>query len=129
MKDRLKKGFWNVLMAIAIIVLASMIISKAVTGWSSVFSYRMFYIMSESMEPVIAENSLAIGKVLSDSEMLQVGNIYAYKRDGILGREIVIHRLIAIMEDGRYQFKGDNNELPDEVLVEREDIGYEIIGH
>nr|DAM80325.1 MAG TPA: signal peptidase I, archaeal type [Caudoviricetes sp.]DAY33108.1 MAG TPA: signal peptidase I, archaeal type [Caudoviricetes sp.] len=129
MKDRLKKGFWNVLMAIAIIVLASMIISKAVTGWSSVFSYRMFYIMSESMEPVIAENSLAIGKVLSDSEMLQVGNIYAYKRDGILGQEIVIHRLIAIMEDGRYQFKGDNNELPDEVLVEREDIGYEIIGH
>lgn len=129
MKDRLKKGFWNVLMAIAIIVLASMIISKAVTGWSSVFSYRMFYIMSESMEPVIAENSLAIGKVLSDSEMLQVGNIYAYKMDGILGQEIVIHRLIAIMEDGRYQFKGDNNELPDEVLVEREDIGYEIIGH
>ena len=129
MKDRLKKGFWNVLMAIAIIVLASMIISKAVTGWSSVFPYRMFYIMSESMEPVIAENSLAIGKVLSDSEMLQVGNIYAYKRDGILGQEIVIHRLIAIMEDGRYQFKGDNNELPDEVLVEREDIGYEIIGH
>ena len=125
----MKKGFWNVLMAIAIIVLASMIISKAVTGWSSVFSYRMFYIMSESMEPVIAENSLAIGKVLSDSEMLQVGNIYAYKRDGILGQEIVIHRLIAIMEDGRYQFKGDNNELPDEVLVEREDIGYEIIGH
>ena len=113
MKDRLKKGFWNVLMAIAIIVLASMIISKAVTGWSSVLSYRMFYIMSESMEPVIAENSLAIGKVLSDSEMLQVGNIYAYKRDGILGQEIVIHRLIAIMEDGRYQFKGDNNELPD----------------
>ena len=129
MKDRLKKGFWNVLMAIAIIVLASMIISKAVTGWSSVFSYRMFYIMSESMEPVIAENSLAIGKVLSDSEMLQVGNIYAYKRDGILGQEIVIHRLIAIMEDGRYLFKGDKNEVPDEVLVEREDIGYEIIGH
>lgn len=128
MKDRLKKGFWNVLMVIAIIVLASMIISKAVTGWSSVFSYRMFYIMSESMEPVIAENSLAIGKVLSDGEMLQVGNIYAYKRDGILGQEIVIHRLIAITEDGRYQFKGDNNELPDEALVERQDIGYEIIG-
>ena len=129
MNDRLKKGFWNVLTVIAIIVLASMIISKAVTGWSSVFSYRVFYIMSESMEPVIAENGFVIGKVLSKDEKLQVGNIYAYKRDGILGQEIVIHRLIAITEDGRYQFQGDNNELPDEVLVEREDIGYEIIGH
>ena len=129
MKDRLKKGFWNVLTVIAIIVLASMIISKAVTGWGSVFSYRMFYIMSESMEPVIAENGLVIGKVVPKDEKLKVGSIYAYKRDGILGQEIVIHRLIAITEDGRYQFQGDNNELPDEVLVEREDIGYEIIGH
>ena len=129
MNDRLKKGFWNVLTVIAIIVLASMIISKAVTGWSSIFSYRVFYIMSESMEHVIAENGFVIGKVLSKDEKLQVGNIYAYKRDGILGQEIVIHRLIAITEDGRYQFQGDNNELPDEVLVEREDIGYEIIGH
>ena len=127
MKDRLKKGFWNVLTVIAIIVLASMIISKAVTGWSSIFSYRLFYIMSESMQPVIAENSLVIGKVVPKDEQLKVGNIYAYKRNGILGQEIVIHRLIAITEDGRYQFKGDNNELPDEALVEREDIGYEVI--
>ena len=112
MKDRLKKGFWNVLMAIAIIVLASMIISKAVTGWSSVFSYRMFYIMSESMEPVIAENSLAIGKVLSDSEMLQVGNIYAYKRDGILGQEIVIHILSIIPEFSEDAYIVINNNTP-----------------
>lgn len=127
MKDKTKKMFWNVLTAIAVVVLMSMVISKTVTGWSSVFSYRVFYIMSESMEPVIAENSLAIGKVLSKDEKPQVGNIYAYKRDDILGQEIVIHRLIAITEDGRYQFQGDNNELPDEVLVEREDIGYKII--
>lgn len=128
MKDRLKKGFWNVLTVIAIIVLASMVISKAVTGWSSVFSYRVFYIMSESMEPVIAENGMAIGKFVPKDEKLKVGSIYAYKRDGILGQEMVIHRLIAITEDGMYQFQGDNNELPDEALVERQDIGYEIIG-
>ena len=127
MKDRLKKGFWNVFTVIAIIVLASMIISKAVTGWSSVFSYRVFYIMSESMEPVIAENGIVVGKTVPKDEKLKVGSVYAYKRDGILGQEIVIHRLIAITEDGRYQFQGDNNELPDEALVEREDIGYEII--
>lgn len=128
MKDKATKVFWNVLTAIAVVVLMSMVISKAVTGWSSVFSYRVFYIMSESMEPVIAENGFVIGKVLSKDEKPQVGNIYAYKRDGILGQEIVIHRLIVITEDGRYQFQGDNNELPDEALVERQDIGYEIIG-
>ncbi len=129
MKDRFRKGFWNVITVMAVIMLASMIISKAVTGWSSVFSYRVFYIMSESMEPVIVENGFVIGRVLSKDEMPQVGNIYAYKRDGILGQEMIIHRLIAITEDGRYQFKGDNNELPDEELLEREDIGYEVIGH
>lgn len=129
MKDKVKKVFWNVLTTIAVVVLVSMVISKAVTGWSSVFSYRVFYIMSESMEPVIAENGFGIGRVLSIDEKPQVGNIYAYKRDGILGQEIVIHRLIAITEDDRYQFQGDNNKLPDEALVEREDIGYEIVGH
>lgn len=101
MKDKATKVFWNVLTAIAVVVLMSMVISKAITGWSSVFSYRLFYIMSESMEPVIAENGFVIGKVLSKNEKPQVGNIYAYKRDGILGQEIVIHRLIAITEDGR----------------------------
>ena len=59
--------------------------------------------------------------------MPQVGNIYAYKRDGVLGQEIIIHRLIAITWDGRYQFQGDNNDLPDEELVERANIGYEVI--
>ena len=129
MKDKTIKMFWNVLTAIAVVVLMSMVISKTVTGWSSVFSYRLFYIMSESMEPVIAENGIVVGKTVPKDEKLKVGSVYAYKRDGILGQEMVIHRLIAITEDGRYQFKGDNNELPDEVLVEREDIGYEIIGH
>lgn len=127
--DRFRKGFWNVLTLIAVIILVSMIISKAVTGWSSVFSYRMFYIMSESMEPVTDENGFVIGRVLSKDEMSKVRNIYAYKRDGVLGQEVVIHRLIAITEDGRYQFQGDNNDLPDEALVEREDIGYEVIGY
>lgn len=127
MNDKATKVFWNVLTAIAFVVLMSMVISKAVTGWSSVFSYRVFYIMSESMEPVIAENGIVVGKTVSKDEKLKIGNIYAYKRDGMLGQEIVIHRLIAITEDGRYRFQGDNNELPDEALVEREDIGYEII--
>lgn len=129
MKDKVTKVFWNVLTAIAVVVLMSMVISKAVTGWSSVFSYRVFYIMSESMEPVIAENGIVVGKIVPKDEKLKIGNIYAYKRDGMLGQEIVIHRLIAITEDGRYQFQGDNNKLPDEALVEREDIGYEIIGN
>lgn len=129
MNDKAKKVFWNILTAIAVVVFMSMVISKALTGWCSVFSYRVFYIMSESMEPVIVKNSLVMGKVVPKDEKMKVGNIYAYKRDSMLGQEIVIHRLIAITDDDRYQFKGDNNELPDEALVEREDIGYEVIGH
>ena len=91
------------------------------------FSYRVFYIMSESMEPEIGVHDLVIGEHVPEDEQLELGNIYAYKREGIFGIEIIIHRLISATEDGKYQFKGDNNELPDAELVEREKIGYRIV--
>lgn len=126
--DSIRKAAWNIMTALAGMMLISMVVSKAMTGWSSVFSYRMFYIMSESMEPAIAENQLVIGKLLPADEVLQVGGIYAYRKEGAFGTEIIIHRLIEITNDEKYRFQGDNNTLPDEELVERGDVGYTILG-
>lgn len=122
-----RKIVWNIFALIGMLMIVSMIVSKLLTGWSSIFSFRSFFIVSESMEPQIGVNQLVLGKYVPDSEELEIGEIYAYRRDGFIGQEIIIHRLIAIAEDGRCQFKGDNNELPDTELVERENIGYQII--
>lgn len=125
--SKIRRIMWDLLTIICIVVIASMIISKFQTGWSSIFSYRVFYIMSESMEPQIDTNQLVLGEYVAEDDELEIGGIYAYRRDGIWGDEIVIHRLIEKTEDGKYRFKGDNNYLPDIELVEDENIGYKII--
>lgn len=125
--DMVRKAAWNIITVLVGIMLVSMVISKAVTGWSSIFSYRVFYIMSESMEPVIHENQLVMGKLLPADAVLQVGEIYAYRKKGAFGTEIIIHRLIEITDDGQYRFKGDNNALPDGEPVERGDVGYIVV--
>ena len=81
------------------------------------------------MEPEIKENGFVIGKKLPEDSEPEAGKIYAYRRQGLFGEEIIIHRLISIGEDGGYQFMGDNNELPDDRPVEREDIGYVIVAY
>lgn len=125
--SKIRRIMQDLFIVICIVVIASMIISKILTGWSSIFSYRVFYIMSESMEPQIDTNQLVLGEYVAEDEELEIGGIYAYRRDGIWGEEIIIHRLIEKTEDGKYRFKGDNNYLPDIELVEDEDIGYKII--
>lgn len=122
--NRFRKAFWNCMCIMTLLILLSMIVSKIVTGWSSVFSYRVFFIMSESMEPEIYENQFVIGRMLSKDKEPETGEIYAYRRKGIIGEKIIIHRLVAVTDDGRYKFKGDNNEVADEELVDRGDVGY-----
>lgn len=124
---KIKNIVWNMVSVLCTAIIISMIASKFLTGWSSVFSYRAFYIMSESMEPEIAVNQLVLGEYVPEDENLEIGEIYAYRRAGMVGQEIIIHRLITVTEDGKYQFKGDNNELPDAELVEKDDIGYQVI--
>lgn len=99
--------------------------SKVVYGWSSVFTYRLFWVMSESMEPVIQENRIVVGKLTGDGELV-VGKVYAYQREGMFGNEMVIHRLVGVTEDGGYIFQGDSNMEPDRE-VWREQIGYRIV--
>ena len=81
--SRSRRIFWNGVCEVALLILLSMIGSKILTGWSSVFSYRVFFIMSESMEPEIKENGFVIGKILPEDSELEAGKIYAYRRQGL----------------------------------------------
>lgn len=121
----IKGKLWDIALCFVAVVVLSMGVSKVLYGWGSVFSYRLFWIMSESMEPVIQENRIVVGKLTGDGE-LDVGEIYAYQREGMLGKEMVIHRLVGLTEEGSYIFQGDNNMEPDRVVL-REQIGYRIV--
>ncbi len=121
----IRRKLWDVGICLLVAAFLSMGASKLIYGWISVFSYRLFWILSESMEPVIKENRMVVGKLIGEDDLV-VGEIYAYRRGGIFGREIVIHRLVRITEEGNYIFQGDNNKEPDGA-VERGQIGYRIV--
>lgn len=120
-----KGKFWDIVLCVLAVAALSMGVSKAVCGWGSVFSYRLFWVLSGSMEPVIQENRIVVGRLAGEGE-LAVGEIYAYQRDGVFGKEMVIHRLVGITEEGGYVFRGDSNGEPDGE-VGREQIGYRIV--
>lgn len=124
--SKTKKRLWDMVIALFVGILVCMLISKGLTGWESLFSYRVFFIMSESMEPEIKTNQLVFGRLFCPGEEPEVGQIYAYRKVGVVGSKIVIHRLIAINKDGTYLFKGDHNDQVDETVL-RENIGYIII--
>ena len=78
-------------------------------------------VRGHSMEP-----SYELGDLLyvrSASEY-RVGDIAVYRiPEGEPGEgHLVVHRIIRILDGGRYQFQGDNRELPDDSRPQREDL-------
>ena len=108
-------------------VIASLCITKHVSGKATVFGYRPYFIMSGSMEPTIMTHQLVIGIPVNASDV-QVGDIITYDRYSTVSKSIkqtVIHRVISI-DDKEVICKGDNNEHADApVSIDR--IGYKVI--
>ena len=124
MKTKLKSIASNALVIVSLVVLCSLAFTKITTGHASVFGYRIFYIMSESMEPTIMTNQFTIAHTISP-ENVEVGDILAYDRGDI----VVIHRVIEVDETAKgrvFYFQGDNNDFVDNPVYE-EQIMYEIV--
>jgi len=87
---------------------------------SGYFHYYAIAIASGSMSPKILKgDAVIIEKIDGNYESLEVGQVIAFRHDGI----IVVHRLINIIEDNdRYYFytKGDANSQPDGYAIEQE---------
>lgn len=85
--------------------------------------------MSGSMEPTISTYQVVLGAPIG-SGAVEVGDIAAYElyaESTSLIKETVIHRVKAIDEDGKYIFKGDNNEHEDQRPIEKGRIKYKIV--
>lgn len=123
--EKMEKLTTDIILVFLSLVLISMLSSYLQYGHTSLFGYRLFLVVSESMENTIHVGDIVVGKMLVDEEP-EVNGIYAYEREGYFGKEIIIHRIVEITEDG-YVFKGDANSLPDEIIVSRNKIIYRIV--
>ena len=89
---------------------------------SGYFHFHAIAVASGSMEPNIHKGDIAIiEKIEDDYDKLEVGQVIAYKYEGV----IVVHRLINILDDrGEYFYytKGDANKEEDNWVVEKDMI-------
>ena len=126
--DNIKKWLFRLLIIFNMTIVLSMCVTKGITGKATVFGYRPFFIMSESMEPTIMTHQVVVA-VPVEPEDVEVGDIVTYDlysnvTDKI--KQTIIHRVVAINEDGTFIFKGDNNQSEDKP-VSASRIGYKII--
>lgn len=116
--------FWNILLAINILIIGSFLITFFMNGCSfskaSVFGYRIVTVLSGSMEPTLDTHSMAITDMKSND--YEIGDIVVYKHEKIL----IIHRIIDITNNG-YITKGDNNPVPDSWIVEKDQVVGKVI--
>lgn len=120
----------NSIYIIAILILASILVSTLLNGTPSIFGFRPMFVVSESMEPVIKKHQFILAVVV-DAEEVKVGDIVGIeaKAENALFSKLVVHRIIGINEDGTFILKGDANStsLEYEKQVSRENVKYKII--
>lgn len=115
-----------VLLRLLLLSVGSLVVTYVTTRVPTIFGYRAFFAVTDSMEPTFTKGIVLIAVPVKEEKLI-VGEIYAYragqKDTGF--NPIVVHRLVDITEDG-YIFKGDNNVVPDKT-VRKEQILFRII--
>ncbi len=122
---------FNYIYKIAILIIASILVTTILTGTPSIFGFRPMFVVSESMEPVIHKYQFILAVVV-DAEDVKVGDIVgikAPKDENAWISKLVVHRIIGINEDGTFILKGDANmsSLYYETHVTAEQIQYKVI--
>ncbi len=101
-----------------IILLIITIIRSLVFKKTDIFGYRVYLIMSGSMEQEISVEDAIL---VRETNQLLKGDIIAFQN----GNSVTVHRIVNIKTEGNkklYQTKGDNNNIEDSNLVEQNQI-------
>lgn len=92
---------------------------------NTIFGYRIYNVVSGSMEPEIKTDSLVLIKRV-DPATLQVGDVISFiSTDPNIASQINTHSIYKIdVKDGRYTFttKGAANPTPDEYTVAQDNV-------
>lgn len=127
-KEKAKsKKILQIIEVLLSLVIVLSLIGKVQTGWMNICGYRVFYVMSGSMEPLIHKGQFVVGRVVREEEKIEIGQVYAYQKNTLIGSEWIIHRIIefdAITDT--YILKGDANSFADSDEIHREKIAFTI---
>ena len=131
---RSKKIVW-ILSAILFVIAFSLLITSIVfqkNNKAYLFGYRIYYISTGSMEPDIAEGSIAVVKK-TDPADIKVGDVISFiSSDPAIAGNINTHAVYAIEEDEQgllFTTKGTANPVPDEYKVRPDDITGVVASH
>ena len=126
-KPNIVKRFFGIigkLFLLAILALAITILVRVfVYQKFDIFGFRLYQIMSGSMEPTIHVGDAVITKEVPE---LNEGDILAYEN----GQAITVHRVIKVYTEGdkrMYEAQGDNNNAPDQGLIMPEQVKGKVV--
>ena len=123
MREKMLTRFVDIVLILVLVCLAWYLITGITTGKPNVFGYRIFYIPTESMVPVINPGDFVVGELV-DYEDVKEGDIVTYKSRN--SGFIICHRVIERTEEGLV-LKGDNNAEADMEIVGENAVGYRIV--
>ncbi|MFI3227818.1 MAG: signal peptidase I [Clostridia bacterium] len=100
-------------------------VSTSGSGVPSILGVRVFSIQTDSMYPEMSSGDMILGKAVSDTSDLSVGDIITYWT--VINGERVLntHRISEIYDGGGYllfQTKGDNNSVEDALTVHESEV-------
>ena len=124
-KNKIKKIISGIFYPIFILILVCMIIlliqkMKNPDRIPSLFGYKIFTIVSGSMEPTLNIGDLIVIKE-ADQSKIKEQDIISFREE----KSIITHRVTKIIEESGqklYQTKGDNNNKDDDKMVNYEEI-------
>lgn len=119
----------RVMAVISAVMIVSYLVTGITTGKESVLGYRILWVRTGSMEPSIMAGDFVIARAVNDMDV-DIGDIAVYRKKDPSGKPTrfrIIHRIIAITDEGNYIFKGDNNSLPDKDEVQPWQVEYKVV--
>ncbi len=125
-KGRLRRildGAVTVLLVLAAALLVYVMISAAKGDIVNVFGRSVLKVLTGSMEPTILTDDYIIIDRNATSDLREGDIISYYSKDPQIAGMVVTHRIVGILDDGRYLTRGDANTVNDAPVSEEQIIG------
>lgn len=107
------------IVAIVVIFNLILLVQKIQNKPASIFGYKVFVVISGSMEPNIHVGDIVITKNV-DEENIKIGDVITFNND----KYTITHRVIDIIQGDEifYKTKGDHNSVADKDLIKYNNI-------